>query len=361
MAKALNMEVSINGVPLVVKLADDDSSRVNGLMNTLSLDHNTGMLFRWPKPENRSFWMKDTSIPLDIAYISEDGKIINIEQMEPYSLRSVLSSEPAVCALEVNRGWFDENGVTSGDVVHGVFNDLPKLEESRLLEAAEFRLSDENFYYQDVVDPVLDDVMSFLPNVMPEEGLEFSEEYSWPYPVNIDAWASNWGDDEIPEFDVEIKVTPTVFQPSHPGWNIDGSAGEGSFLPGNVQIDIQIRPGTEIDASLMMSLESELANVIAHELHHLTQDGGPLERPNCPLLPQRSGSSYFDYFTRACEVPAFLIGFRAESSRSGIPVPELISRYLKSQQSAKLISNQEAEEIKSRWTGHSLWSRDSRR
>ena len=155
------MDVTINGTPLVVKLADDDITRINGLMNTPHLEEDVGMLFRWPTAEPRSFWMKDTSIPLDIAYISEDGKIINIEPMEPYSLKSVLSSEPAVCALEVNRGWFEKNGIVPGDAVHGVFNDMPKLVEAATQSPPKFRLSDEDFYYQDVVDPVVDDVMGF--------------------------------------------------------------------------------------------------------------------------------------------------------------------------------------------------------
>ena len=149
------MEVSIKGIPLVVKLADDEASRANGLMNTSGLERNTGMLFRWPKPGTRSFWMKDTSIPLDIAYIAEDGRITNIERMEPFSLRSIISSEPATCALEVNRGWFDEHGIAAGDVVHGVFNDMPKLTESRMLEATKFRLSEDDFYYLNSPDWVI--------------------------------------------------------------------------------------------------------------------------------------------------------------------------------------------------------------
>ncbi len=350
------MDVTINGAPLVVKLADDETSRINGLMNTLALDEETGMLFRWPTAEPRSFWMKDTSIPLDIAYIGEDGKIINIEPMEPYSLKSVMSSEPAVCALEVNRGWFDKNGIVPGHVVHGVFNDIPKLKEGLLKESSKFKLSEKDFYYQDVVDPVVDDVLSFLPDRMPDEELEYSSEYSWPYPVNVDAWAENWGEDALPEFDVEIMIIPVAFSADHPGWNIDGSAGEGSYMPGNVQIEIQIRPGTSIDAQLVIALEAELANVVAHEIHHLTQDGGPLERPSCPLLPPKVGDSYFDYFTSACEVPAFLIGFRAQAARTGSSVAELISGYLDNQAAANLISDQEAEQIASRWSSHSVWS-----
>ena len=120
------MQVSINGTPLVVHLADDDASRSQGLMGYDGLEENSGMLFRWPTAGDRSFWMKDTSIPLDIAYISDKGEIIEIKQLEPYSLSSVVSSKPAACALEVNRGWFDSNGIKPGDVVHGVFNDMPR-------------------------------------------------------------------------------------------------------------------------------------------------------------------------------------------------------------------------------------------
>ena len=241
--------------------------------------------------------------------------------------------------------------------MHGVFNDMPKLTEGVIREASKFDLGNREFYYQDVVDPVIEDILSFLPDVMPDEEVDYSSEYSWPYPVNVDAWAENWGDDSIPEFDVEVRIVPVDFSPDHPGWNIDGSAGEGSYLPGNVQVEIQVSPGKLFDAQLLMALETELVNVVAHELHHLTQDGGPLERPSCPLLPARDGNTYFDYFTSACEVPAFLIGFRAQASRTGSSVEDLISRYLDNQKAAKLLSAREAEEIANRWINHDLWSK----
>lgn len=358
--KDLRMDVSIAGTPLVVKLADDDFTRVNGLMNVHELESNTGLLFRWPTAEHRSFWMKDTPIPLDIAYIAKDGKIINIEKMEPYSLKSVLSAEPAVCALEVNRGWFEENGIAPGDVVDGVFNDMPKLSEARLFESSNFRLEDDDFYYQDVVDLVVEDIMRFLPDVMPNETIEYSSEYSWSYPVDVDAWTKNWGEDEIPEFDVELSIIPDNFEesPGHPGWNIDASAGEGSYMPGNVKVELQLRPGMLFEAGFLMIIETELSNAIAHELHHLTQDGGPLERPSCPQLPNRAGNSYHDYFTSACEVPAFLIGFRAEAAKSGKPVSDLVARYLSTQVTASLITAEEAKDIAARWLSHKIWKKE---
>ena len=75
------MKISINGNELDVSLAEDEYSRSNGLMNTKQLAADAGMLFRWPEASPRSFWMKDTSIPLDIAFIASDGTITNIEQM----------------------------------------------------------------------------------------------------------------------------------------------------------------------------------------------------------------------------------------------------------------------------------------
>lgn len=116
------MKISINGNDLDVSLAEDEFSRSSGLMNTTKLEKDAGMLFRWPDSSPRSFWMKDTSLPLDIAFIASDGKIINIEQMTPFSLKSILSTSPASCALEVNSGWFKERGIKPGDTVDGVFN-----------------------------------------------------------------------------------------------------------------------------------------------------------------------------------------------------------------------------------------------
>lgn len=116
------MKISINGHDLDVSLAEDEATRSNGLMNVESMPADRGMLFRWPQASPRSFWMKDTSLPLDIAFISSDGSIINIEKMEPFSLKSVISTSPASCALEVNSGWFEKHGVKAGDIVDGVFN-----------------------------------------------------------------------------------------------------------------------------------------------------------------------------------------------------------------------------------------------
>lgn len=116
------MKISINGHELDVSLAEDDAARSLGLMHRDSMPEDSGMLFRWSKADPRSFWMKDTKIPLDIAFIASDGTITNIEKMEPFSLKSVLSTKPAVCALEVNSGWFNDRQISPGDSVDGIFN-----------------------------------------------------------------------------------------------------------------------------------------------------------------------------------------------------------------------------------------------
>lgn len=116
------MKVSINGHELDVSLAEDEYTRSSGLMRVESMPKDSGMLFRWPEADSRSFWMKDTSLPLDIAFIASDGSIINIEKMQPFSLKSVLSASPAACALETNSGWFEKHGIVPGDIVDGVFN-----------------------------------------------------------------------------------------------------------------------------------------------------------------------------------------------------------------------------------------------
>ena len=353
------MHLSINGTPLVAIPADDDASRVQGLMNAKELGEDTGMLFRWPTSDIRSFWMKDTILPLDIAYISEKGEIISIENLEPLSLKSVISPAPASCALEVNKGWFARNGIKVGDFVSGVFNDIPKLSESKLVfEQSEFRLSEDDFYYEDVIDPVINDTLNSLPEQMPTESIEVDEffDYSWPYPIDPEVWAENW-EDQGAFFELELEINAVDFSENHPGWNINGHAGWGG-AGASISIEIQLRPGMKVDAALLIELESELSNVVAHELHHLTQHDGPFQRPSCPIPPPSlSGGSNNDYFLSSCEVPAFLVGFRAEASRSGTPIKVLVDKYLRSQVAVKAITEKEASTISKTWLGHSMWNR----
>lgn len=105
------MIITINNIPLEVEIADNNSEKIKGLMYREYLPQNTGMLFIFDSEDSRSFWMKNTQIPLDIAFIGEDLIIKKIDQLDPVNDRSV---EYAKYVLEVNMGWFSRNGITEG-------------------------------------------------------------------------------------------------------------------------------------------------------------------------------------------------------------------------------------------------------
>ncbi len=86
-------------------------------MERTELGENSGMLFVYQEEQQRSFWMRDTLIPLSIAYIDADGRIVDIQDMQPLDETSHPSAEPAQYALEVNQGFFEEHGVQVGDRV----------------------------------------------------------------------------------------------------------------------------------------------------------------------------------------------------------------------------------------------------
>jgi uncharacterized membrane protein (UPF0127 family) len=98
-------------------------------MNRDELAPGRGLLFVFPEAAPRSFWMKNTRIPLSIAYINSRGEILEIRDMEPLSLDPVPSRYPAKYALEVNRGRFGQLGITAGTVVE--LADLPGWVEGR--------------------------------------------------------------------------------------------------------------------------------------------------------------------------------------------------------------------------------------
>ncbi len=95
--------------------------RERGLMYRESLAKGRGMLFVFPEAQIRSFWMKDTFIPLDIAYLDAELRIVDIQPMEPESLDTHPSALPAMFALEVPLSWFDEVGIAVGDQARIVF------------------------------------------------------------------------------------------------------------------------------------------------------------------------------------------------------------------------------------------------
>lgn len=108
-------EMSLGGQTLTLEIAETPATMSRGLMFRPTLPHDHGMLFIWPQAQPVAMWMKDTSVPLSVAFIDADFRILNIADMEPYSLRIHPSAGPAQYALEVNQGWFSEHGIAAGD------------------------------------------------------------------------------------------------------------------------------------------------------------------------------------------------------------------------------------------------------
>ena len=104
-------------VQVTAEIARTDEERTQGLMHRKKLPDGEGMIFVFDRDQQLSFWMKDTLIPLSIAFIAWDGRIIDIKDMQPQDLNSVRSSRSVRYALEVPQGWFTRAGVREGDIV----------------------------------------------------------------------------------------------------------------------------------------------------------------------------------------------------------------------------------------------------
>lgn len=102
----------------------NEAERQQGLMFRTSMGANEGMVFLFNAPAGVCMWMKNTLIPLSVAFIDADGKIVNIENMKPQSLDSHCSKRPVPYALEMNEGWFKQKNLKPGSVIEG----LPKLQ-----------------------------------------------------------------------------------------------------------------------------------------------------------------------------------------------------------------------------------------
>lgn len=113
-------KISVNGVPLTTEIMSNPDQRRAGLMFRKKLPENCGALFVFFDEKPRSFFMKNTAIPLSIAYISSDGTINSIQDLEPLNTGGVSSRVPCKFALEVNRGWFEENGIKPGHKIKRV-------------------------------------------------------------------------------------------------------------------------------------------------------------------------------------------------------------------------------------------------
>ncbi len=102
---------------LKVEIVDTPIALAHGLMFRRSLDRNEGMLFKFTSPTFAPFWGTDTYIPLDVAFINADNKIVDIKKIVPMSTRQVGCSGIYIMAIETNDGFFEKNGIKVGDTI----------------------------------------------------------------------------------------------------------------------------------------------------------------------------------------------------------------------------------------------------
>jgi uncharacterized membrane protein (UPF0127 family) len=101
------------------EVAQSPDQRSIGLMHRKSMGTNEGMLFVFEQPAQQCFWMKNTLIPLSIAFLADDGSVVNIEAMKPLALDSHCSKKPVRFVLEMNEGWFAKRAIKPGTALKG--------------------------------------------------------------------------------------------------------------------------------------------------------------------------------------------------------------------------------------------------
>lgn len=109
------------GIHLIsAEVAADDPARARGLMFRDRLAPNHGMLFIFDSKSVQCMWMRNTLIPLSVAFIADDGSIINIEDMQPHDESSHCAAKPVRFALEMEKGWFAQRGLKAGSKIGGL-------------------------------------------------------------------------------------------------------------------------------------------------------------------------------------------------------------------------------------------------
>ena len=102
------------------EVAFTDEGRMQGLMFRKSLGPNQGMLFMFTEDDRHCMWMKNTLIPLSVAFIDAKGRIVSIHEMEPQTETSHCAAAPARYALEMSKGWFKSKGISAGSELRGI-------------------------------------------------------------------------------------------------------------------------------------------------------------------------------------------------------------------------------------------------
>lgn len=114
------VELAAGMYRIQAEVAGDGPARTQGLMHRRSLAPNQGMLFVFPEEAQHCMWMRNTLIPLSVAFLDGEARIINIAEMQPQTEINHCAQRPARYALEMNGGWFGQRGLTAGQRVTGV-------------------------------------------------------------------------------------------------------------------------------------------------------------------------------------------------------------------------------------------------
>jgi uncharacterized membrane protein (UPF0127 family) len=111
------IQVKVKQQVYPLEYANTFELRAQGLMHREAMCESCGMLFNFKQIKRAGMWMKNTLIPLDVAFIRADGKITDIKAMQPHDLTTTGSSQPVLYAWEMNQGWFLKNAIKVGDIV----------------------------------------------------------------------------------------------------------------------------------------------------------------------------------------------------------------------------------------------------
>ena len=114
------MELSAGFHRIEAEVAANDQNRQLGLMNRKAMAVQHGMLFVFPQDNTHCMWMRNTLLPLSVAFLDEEGKVINIEDMQPQTEDNHCARRPARYALEMNLGWFTQRGIKPGVKLGGL-------------------------------------------------------------------------------------------------------------------------------------------------------------------------------------------------------------------------------------------------
>ena len=114
------LELSAGMYRIEAEVAANDQHRQVGLMNRKAMAGHQGMLFVFDQENTHCMWMRNTLIPLSVAFLDGDGVILNVEEMQPQTEDNHCARRPARYALEMNRGWFAQRGLAAGNRINGL-------------------------------------------------------------------------------------------------------------------------------------------------------------------------------------------------------------------------------------------------